>query len=159
MINITMFFLLLALLAWAVTMTVLCFTRDCKQNNSDKPLEMNESLGTNGCGCGKDNSYKEMNDAILSMPNCSNTEEWAKCMRGQGTVKGCMPLHKGLMPKGNTEEGCWVKDDNDDKDDKGDNDPCMYFLEGGPSPNMAPTGCNTVCCTGGHHDKNEKTPV
>lgn len=133
MINIAMFFLLLALLAWAVTMTVLCFTRDCKQNNSDKPLEMN--------------------DAILSMPNCSNTREWAKCMSGQGTVKGCMPLHKGLMPKGNTEEGCWVKDDKDD------NDPCMYFLEGGPSPNMAPTDCSTVCCTGGHHDKNEKTLV
>ena len=169
MINIAMFFLLLALLAWAVTMTVLCFTCDCKQNNSDKQLEMNESLGSNGCNCGKGNSDKPLGangcncgcdcgcgcvkgnviqqDANLSMPNCSSTEEWSKCMNGQGTVKGCMPLHKGLMPKGNAEEGCWVKDG------EGDNDPCMYFLEGGPSPNMAPTDCNTVCCTGGSYVK------
>ncbi len=155
MINITMFFLLLALLAWAVTMTVLCFTRDCKQNNSDKQLEMNESLGTNGCdrGCDCGNGNAIQQDAILSMPNCSSTEEWAKCMSGRGTVKGCIPMHKGLMPKGNAEEGCWIKDG------EGDNDPCMHFLEGGPSPNMAPTECNTVCCTGGSYVKNEKKPV
>ena len=132
MINIAMIFLLLALLAWAVTMTILFATRDCNQHDSDKPLEMN--------------------DAILSMPNCSSAEEWAKCGSGQGDVKGCIPLHKGLMPKGNTKEGCWVKDN------KGDNDPCMYFIEAGPSPNMAPTDCSDVCCSGGSYVKKSKKP-
>lgn len=133
MINITIFFLLLALLSWAVTMTILYVTRKCKQNNSDKPLEMN--------------------DAILSMPNCAHVEEWAKCANSQVTVEGCIPIHEGLMPKGNEEEGCWIKDG------KSGNDPCMYFMEGGLGPNMCPRKCNAVCCSGGSYVKNEKKPV
>lgn len=128
MINIAMFLLLLGLLAWGITMTVLYFTCDCKQNNPEQP--------------------QEMNDAVLSMPNCSDTATWAKCMEGEGEVKHCVKMNTGVMPDGNKEEGCWVKDDK--------HDPCLYFMEGGPSPNMAPKKCGSVCCSGGYYIKNDK---
>ena len=91
---------------------------------------------------------------ILSMPNCgtdnNSTMIWSKCMGNSPDPRKCVKVYKGDMPSGNTDtEGCWIKGPGKDGDK--DLDPCMHFLEGGPSPDWVPKTCAKLCCTGGYY--------
>lgn len=83
-----------------------------------------------------------LHDMVLGMPGCSPTKTWATCLGGPGDIKQCINVYEGNMPDDNKNEGCWIKDK--------DNDPCLHFSEGGPSPDMVPKGCASLCCSGGH---------
>lgn len=100
------------------------------------------------CKC-KSKYTRDTQSMNLSMPNCASAKTWAACMGGPGDtgdLKKCVPIYEGNKPLNNTKEGCWIKG-NGDKDD-----PCMHFLEGGPSPNMVPKTCS-MCCSGGYYIK------
>lgn len=120
--------LTIILLSLAVAITVMHFKCGCKPEH-DAP-----------------SSVSALKDMILGMPNCSDTESWSKCMGGKGG-KECIKVSEGIMPSGNKVEGCWVKD--------AKHDPCMHFMEGGPSPDMVPKKCGSTCCSGGYYVKSD----
>ena len=85
------------------------------------------------------------NRGIVSLSNCDSPTAWGKCLQGED-VKKCLKIFEGVKPDNET-VGCWVTDR--------DNDPCLYYLEGGPSPEFVPNKCAETCCTGGFNRRKE----
>ena len=93
------------------------------------------------CKCGS-----KLGGGNYTMPDCASASIWGKCIQGSSNDK-CIPIYEGKMPPNNKLEGCWVRKDKPDV--------CNVFIEGGPSPNMSPKSCASVCCNGGYVAKKE----